>query len=67
MPNNRITKKNLAENTTILEHQNDKQKLQILEALYIRNIQPKLNKINFQTIANVLKCLQLLTLCIETI
>ena len=30
------------ENTTILEHQNNKQKLQILRALHIRNIQPKL-------------------------
>ena len=41
----------------ILEHQNNKQKLQILEALYIRNLQPALNRINFQTSANVLKCL----------
>ena len=32
-------------------------KLQILEALYIRNLQPVVNRINFQTIANVLKCL----------
>ena len=47
----------LTENTTILEYQNNKQKLQILEALHIRNIQPKLNRINFQTSANVLKCL----------
>ena len=37
----------------ILEHQNNKQKLQILEALHIRNIQPKLNRINFETSANV--------------
>ena len=44
------------ENTTILE-QNNKQKLQILEALLIRNIQPKLNRMNFETSANVLKCL----------
>ena len=44
-------------NTTILEHQNNKQKLQILEALYIRNMQPTLKRINFQTSANVLKCL----------
>ena len=47
----------LTDNTTILEHQNNKQKLQILEALYIRNLQPALNRINFQTSANVLKCL----------
>ena len=44
-------------NNTILEHQNNKQKLQILKALHIRNMQPTLNKINFQTSANVLKCL----------
>ena len=46
----------LTENTTILEDQNDKQKLQILDVLHIRNIQPKLNRINFKTRANVLKC-----------
>ena len=44
-------------NNLMLEYQNNKQKLQILEALHIRNIQPKLNRINFQTSANVLKCL----------
>ena len=54
----------LTENTTILEQQN-KQNLQILEALRIRNIQPKLNRINFETSANVLKCLYLLTQFIE--
>ena len=54
MPNNTITE-NFTDNTTILEHQN-KQELQILEALNIRNMQPTL-KINFQTSANVLKCL----------
>ena len=37
-----------------------------LEALHIRNIQHKLNRINFETIANVLKCLLVLTLFIET-
>ena len=58
-------RKILTENTTILEHRNNKQKLQILEALYIRNMQPKINRINFQTSANVLKCLYLLTLIIE--
>ena len=41
----------------ILEQQNNKQKLQILEALHIRNIQSKLNRINFETSAKVLKCL----------
>ena len=58
-------RKILTENT-ILEHQNKKQKLQILEALHIRNMQPKLNQIDFQTSSNVLKCLWLLTLFIET-
>ena len=47
----------LTKNTTIIEHQNNKQKLQILEALHIRNIHRKLNRINFETSANVLKCL----------
>ena len=37
----------LTDNTTILEHQNNKRKLQILEALHIRNMQPTLNRINF--------------------
>ena len=49
-----------------MEHQNNKQKLLILEALPIRNMQPTLNRINFQTSANVIKCLQLVTLIIET-
>ena len=44
----------LTENT-ILEQQNNKQKLQILEALHIRMIQPKLNRINFESSTNVLK------------
>ena len=35
---------------TILEHPNNKQKLQILEALHIKNMQPTLNRINFQTV-----------------
>ena len=46
--------------------ENNKQKLQILEALHIRNLQPTLNRINFQTSANVLKCLYLLALNIES-
>ena len=48
MPNNRITK-NSYDNTTILEHQNNKQKLLILKALHIRNMLPTLNRIDFQT------------------
>ena len=35
----------------------NKFKLQILKALHIRNLQPTLHRINFQTSANVLKCL----------
>ena len=50
-------RKILNENTTILEHQNNKQKLHNLVALHIRNIQPKLNIINFHTSANVHKYL----------
>ena len=50
MPNHRIKE------NSYLEHQY-KQNLQILEALHIRNIQPKLNRINFETSADVLKCL----------
>ena len=47
-------RKILTENTTILEHQNNKQKLQILEAVHIRNIQNKFNRLNFKTSALVL-------------
>ena len=35
----------------------NKQKLQILEVLHIRNIPPKFNRINFESNAIVLKCL----------
>ena len=41
-------------------------KLQILDALHIKNIQPKLDEINFETSGNVLKFLYILTLFIET-
>ena len=40
---------------TIFEQQN-KKKLQILDALHIRNIQPKLHGINFENSSNLLKC-----------
>ena len=43
--------------TTILEHKKNKQKRMIIETLHISNIQPKLNRINFKTNANVLKWL----------
>ena len=55
----------LTENTTILKQQNNKQKLQILEALHIRMKQPKLYRIYFESSANVLKCLLLMLLRIE--
>ena len=37
----------LTENTTVLEQQNNKQNLQILEVIHNRMKQPKLNRINF--------------------
>ena len=40
----------LNENTTIFEHQNNKQKQQILEAQYIKNVQHKLNRIDFKPV-----------------
>ena len=39
--------------TAILEQQNSKQILQIVEALHLRNKSPNLNKINFEISANV--------------
>ena len=42
---------------TELEQQNNKLKRMIIETLHIRNIQHKLNRINFESSANVLKCL----------
>ena len=47
----------LNENTTILKQQSSLQRLEILEALPIRNKRSNLNKINFETTAKVLKCL----------
>ena len=44
----------LTENKIILE-QNSEQKLQILEALHIRNIQPNFNKTNFEISPKFLK------------
>ena len=52
--------------TTILEQQNNTQKLQTIEALHIRNIQPKLNRINFETSANIVPYSQLI-LCAKWI
>ena len=50
-------RKFLTENTTIIEKEIGKQRLEILESLNIRNKRPKLNKINFETRANIFKCL----------
>ena len=47
----------LTENTAILKQENNKQKLQILEVLHIRNKHPKLNGITFESSASVLKCI----------
>ena len=55
MPNNTITENSHRQYNKVRKS-NNKQKLQILEALHIRNMQPTLNRINFQTSANVLKC-----------
>ena len=40
----------LISNITILEQQNNKQRLQILKAVHIRNKHPELNKINFESV-----------------
>ena len=50
-------RKILVENTTIIAHDIDKQRLQILEALRIKTEKPKINRINFENCDNVLKCL----------
>ena len=47
-------RKILSEKARIFEQQNNKQKQLILKAQHIRNIQPKLNKINFEFRDNVL-------------
>ena len=47
-------RKILAKNTTIFEHQNKKQKLQIFEALYIRNMQPKIKRIFFKPVLSII-------------
>ena len=51
MPNNRTTE------NSYRKQQNNMQKQEILEALHIRNMQLKLNRIPFETSANILKCL----------
>ena len=50
-------RKILVENTTIIAHEIDKLRLQILEALHVKTKKPKINRINFENSDNVLKCL----------
>ena len=47
----------LIENTTIIAHEINKQQVQILEALLIKTKKPRIIRINFENINNVLKCL----------
>ena len=49
-------RKILVENTTIIAHEIDKLRLQILEALHIKaKKNPKINRFNFENSDNVLK------------
>ena len=50
-------RKILVENTTIIAHEIDKLREQILEALHIKTEKPKINRINFKNRTNILKCL----------
>ena len=50
-------RKLLNENTSILTHTNNSKKLKILEAIFIKTRQPKINKIKFEYSANILQCL----------
>ena len=60
LKNSSITKskfrKILLENTTIIAHEIDKIRLQILETLHLKTKIPKINRINFENSDNVLKC-----------
>ena len=49
-------RKILVENNTIIAHEINKVRLQILEALYIKTNKPKINRINSENSDNVLKC-----------
>ena len=49
-------RKNLVENTSIIAHEIDKLRLQIIEALHIKRKKPKINRINLENSDNVLKC-----------
>ena len=48
----------LVNNTKLLHIDNNVKKLKILEALYIKFRQPTINRINFETSDNILKCLK---------
>ena len=50
-------RKIMTDNTNILHSSNNKKKLQIIEAIYIKTTQPTINKIGFETGEGVLKCL----------
>ena len=50
-------RKILIDNTTILATNNNKIKLQILEALFIKNQHPSINRIGFESGQNILTCL----------
>ena len=50
-------RKILVENTTIIAHKINKQRLQFLEALHIKTKKPKINRINFENSDNILKFL----------
>ena len=47
----------LVENTSIIAHEINKLRLQILEALHIKRKKIKINRIHFENNDNVLKCL----------
>ena len=48
-------RKILVENTTIIAHEIDKLRLQILETLLVKTTPAKINRINFENNDNVLK------------
>ena len=50
-------RKILVENITIIAHEIDKLRIEILEALHIKTKKSKINRINFKNSDNVLKCL----------
>lgn len=47
----------MVENTKILQTDSNVRRLKVLEALYIKVRQPKINNINYESSKNILKCL----------